>query len=138
MSILSTRRRLLALGAGGLAALSGCQSISPLDSRVPVRISVLNATSENYEVWIQLTRERGSDPLGESLLMGPRSLEVFELRVPRDAYRLTASVDNVAPVVKRAIDWNVGSASCSRTGVVTVAPGETGATLLMGAQSCDS
>lgn len=60
-----TRRRLLTVTVGGLTALTGCQSLSGLNSRIPVQIHILNTTNENIEAWIQLTDiDTGNDQAG--------------------------------------------------------------------------
>lgn len=132
-----TRRRFLALTTAGVLPLAGCQSTVFSDSEAPVRITVTNATEEKREIWIQLTREDASDPIGESVLLGVQSTTVLERTVPTDTYRLTASVDDPRPSLKKRAQWQVTERSCSTTGVITLTDREGTPDLLVNTASCD-
>lgn len=137
MSPSNTRRRLLALSASGLTALTGCQSVGNLGSETSIQISVMNSTTEKVEVWIQLEGEDDGDPFAESIQMDGQTVEVIELSVPSGSYSLTAIVDDRDPSLKRRIKWEVTDRSCSTNAMVTISSHDGSMEILLDAQSCD-
>ena len=131
------RREVLAFGAAGLTALAGCQSAALSGSRTPIRIAVSSLLDRRQEIWVQLTRDDDSDPIGDSFVVDPNASVVLEREVPVDTYQFTASVDDLSQGPKHQVQWEITNESCSATGVVTVASGDEGPAMVVDTASCD-
>jgi len=132
------RRKVLALGVAGVTALGGCQTATLSGSQISIRIAVTNTLDRREEIWVQLTRENGSDPVGESVMMDPNSSTVLKFEVPAGTYRFTASVDDLSRAPKRQLQWEITDESCSTTVVVTLAGGVEEPEMVVETGSCDS
>jgi hypothetical protein len=130
---------LLGLSVSGVAALAGCQSILPGEPESDITLTVTNATDENHEVWIQITGKDDDidDQLGEELLLEGKTSDVVDVTVPQAEYTLTVSVNDINPVLERAVTWSVTDKSCSTRGSATVVPGDEDPSLVLDASVCD-
>jgi hypothetical protein len=131
------RREVLAFGAAGLSALAGCQSAPLSGSGTPIRIAISSLLDRPQEIWVQLTRNDDSDPVGDSFVLDPNASTVLEREVPVDTYQFTASVDDLSQGPKRQVRWEITNESCSATGIVTVAGGDDGPEMVVDTASCD-
>jgi hypothetical protein len=134
-----TRRRVLALGAGGLAGVVGYQSLPVSDSQVPIQIHVLNTTNENLEVWVQLTSPDPDveDQLGESLLLEPGAVERLAVTVPTANYQLRIATDDTTSRLEQTVPWEITERDCGKQSYATVVSAGTDAALQVVAGNCE-
>ena len=132
------RRKVLALGAAGVTTLAGCQTAALSGSQTSIRIAITNMLDRREEIWVQLTRENGSDPVGDSVMLDSNSSTVLKLEVPADTYQFTASVNDLSKGPKHQLQWEITDESCSTTGVVTLAGGDEEPEMVVETGSCDS
>lgn len=133
-----TRRRLLTVTVGGLTALTGCQSLSGLNSRIPVQIHILNTTNENIEAWIQLTDiDTGNDQAGESVLVDPGMVQKLGMKVPKATYQLRVATDDMTPALEQTVQWKITGQDCAKNSYATFVSSEMEIDLQLLAQNCD-
>ncbi|WP_139136066.1 hypothetical protein [Haladaptatus sp. W1] len=133
-----TRRQLLTVSVGGFASLAGCQSRALFNSKISVHIQVANYTDENHEVWVQATSSgKNKDSIiNKTLLMSPNSVKVVDAEVLAGVYQHTVSVNDVDPVLKKKVSWEIDKSDCTRNSSVAIVPNQKRPELLLNAQSC--
>lgn len=131
-----TRRRLLAVGAGGLASLAGCQSV--LDSEVSTVIHVLNVTGQSQDAYVELSRpDDETFHRGRVLPIENGVVERVDFTVPPGTYRMLLNIDDVEPRPEKTVEWEVTDDECAKQRYWTITPSETGLDLQLSRANCD-
>lgn len=119
-----------------IASLSGCASISSItDGKRDVEFHIINATSNNYEVDIEVTNT-GSSPIANEFLMNPESVQSLTEELSPAKYELRVIVSD--PNIEKQLDWKVNKPDCSREVYVTLHPATEGLRLLVNPGVCGS
>lgn len=140
MPVSVQRRRFLALCTGVATALAGCQSISALNSRVPVEIHISNSTDDHHEVHVQLrsTSEEVDDQIGEGFVSEAQTIEILSEKVPPATYTLRVILDEVEPATEKEVIWEITEKGCSHHSTITITSREATTDLWVNAQSCEN
>ena len=130
------RRQFLAIGAGGLASLAGCQSNS--GSKVSTLVHITNSTEQSQDAYLELTRPDDENfQIGRVLSLEEGLSERVTLSLPPGAYQVKFNIDDVEPRPEKTVEWEVTDVDCAKERYWTVVPSDTGLNLKYTKPDCD-
>lgn len=138
MSNLLTRRRLIAGSAGALVPLAGCSSI--LDSDVTIVVTILNATDESQDTYVEFNHPDDDDFHRSRVKTVAAGIAYrTEFSVPPGTYEMELVIDDVTPRPEKTVEWEVteNEDECERARNWVISPAETGLDLKVVKRNCE-